>query len=158
MKHHFLLLCIGLVISTNAPAQVWATATSIHQTNGRVIVFRYIKDFRPGFSKSIQPVRVILAWRYQSDNGMPALVERQRMDAMEDALEPVLEKDIFATLALVSTGENLREWTYYVKSEVEFMTRLNSALSGKPAFPIEVHAAPDPQWTTYETFKTGVKE
>lgn len=80
------------------------------------------------------------------------------MDAMEDALEPVLGKDNFATLALVSTGENLREWTYYVKSEGEFMARLNRALSGKPSFPIEVHAATDPQWTTYETFKTGVKE
>ena len=142
----------------NALAQVWATATSTHQTNGRVIVFRYIKDFRPGFTKTTQPVRVILAWKYQSDKGMPALAERQRMDAMEDALEPVLGKDNFATLALVSTGENLREWTYYVKSEGEFMAHLNRALSGKPPFPIEVHADTDPQWTTYETFKTGVKE
>lgn len=145
-------------MTTAVSAQVWETATSTHQTNGRVIVFRYIKEFSPGFKKSTQPDRIILAWRYQSERGMPVLEERQRMDAMEDALEPIVEKDNFATLALVSTGENLREWTYYVKSENEFMVRLNQALAGKPAFPIEVHTASDPQWATYETFRAGVKE
>lgn len=89
---------------------------------------------------------------------MPALEERERMDAMEDALSPVLEKDGFATLALVSTGENLREWTFYVKSEDGFMRRLNQALAGKAPFPIQVHMAPDPQWSTYETFRGGVRE
>ena len=89
---------------------------------------------------------------------MPSVEERKRMDAMEDALEPVLEKDNFATLALVSTGEGLREWIYYVKSEDGFMERLNHALTGHSEFPIEVSSAPDPKWSTYETFKAGVKE
>lgn len=43
------------------------------------------------------------------------------MNLLEDALESVLKEDGFATLALVSTGEDLREWTYYAKSEDEFM-------------------------------------
>jgi hypothetical protein len=63
-----------------------------------------------------------------------------------------------ATLALVSTGDNLREWTYYVKSETEFMVRLNYALVGVPAFPIEIHAVSDPDWDMYEKFKAGIKE
>lgn len=89
---------------------------------------------------------------------MPSVEERERMDAMEDALEPVLEKDSFATLSLVSTGENLREWVYYAKSEDEFLERLNLALKAHSAFPIEVHTASDPQWGTYEKFKAGIKE
>lgn len=84
--------------------------------------------------------------------------ERERMDAMEDALEPVLEKDNFATLSLVSTGENLREWVYYTKSEEEFLGRLNLALKDHSAFPIEVHTASDPEWSTYGKFQAGVKE
>ena len=80
------------------------------------------------------------------------------MDLMEDALEPQMEKDGFATLALVSTGENLREWTYYAKSEGEFMARLNKALAGKSAFPIDVHKAADPKWAMYEKFKAGVQK
>ena len=79
------------------------------------------------------------------------------MDLMDDALQPLMEKDVLATLALVSTGENLREWTYYAKSEREFMARLNRALAGKPVFPIEVHMAADPKWNMYEKFKAGVQ-
>ena len=73
-------------------------------------------------------------------------------------LEAVLKEDAVSTLALVSTGEGLREWTYYTKSETEFMARLNYALAGIAAFPIEIHAASDPDWDMYERFKAGIKE
>lgn len=89
---------------------------------------------------------------------MPSFDERERMDALEDALQPTLEKDGFATLALVSTGEDLREWTYYVKSKEEFVVRLNKALAGQSAFPIEIHSANDPTWGMYEKFRAGVRE
>jgi hypothetical protein len=80
------------------------------------------------------------------------------MNQLEDMLESVLKEDGFATLALVSTGEDLREWTYYTKSETEFMARLNYALAGVPTFPIEIQTASDPDWYVYERFKAGVKE
>lgn len=82
----------------------------------------------------------------------------QRMNQLEDMLESVLEKDGFATLAMVSTGEGLRDWTYYTKSETEFMARLNYALAGIAAFPIEIHTASDPDWDVYERFKAGIRE
>jgi len=141
-----------------ASAQTWATATSTNATNGRVIIFRYIDTFAPGFNKASQPVRAIIQWKYtiEANKGMPTVEERQRMDAMEDFLDPELEKDGFASLALVSTGERLREWIYYCKSEDEFMRRLNKALGGRPKVPIEVLLAPDAQWKSYEDFKHGV--
>lgn len=80
------------------------------------------------------------------------------MNVMEDALQTVLHQNHFATLALVSTGEDLREWTYYAKSEDEFMARFNFALAGMSAFPIEIHIAHDPEWVTYARFRSGVRE
>jgi len=80
------------------------------------------------------------------------------MNILEDALEPVLSQGNFATLALVSTGEDLREWIYYAKSEDEFFSRLNYATAGMPKFPIEVHTAFDPEWGTYEQFKDGLRK
>jgi hypothetical protein len=137
-------------------AQTFATATSTNQSNGRVIIFRYVDTFGPGFTKRTQPDQVILDWKYKSEKGMPSVEERQRMDELEDALAPAVENEGFATLALVSTGEDLREWIYYTRSQDEFLKRLNVALRGKPAYPIEIHSSADPSWTTYEKFKSGV--
>lgn len=80
------------------------------------------------------------------------------MNLLEDSLEPLLDQDHFATLALVSTGENLREWTYYAKSDEAFIQRLNLALAGLAVFPIEIHTAHDPTWSMYEQFKAGVND
>lgn len=136
----------------------WATAISKQETTGREIIFRYAKDFRDGFQKSNYPDRVILVWRYKSEKGMPSTSEREAMDLMEDLLEPLTQKSDQSVLALVSTGEDLREWTFYAKSEQQFLTALNKALAGRPPFPIEVHAAPDRRWSTYEQFRSGVRE
>jgi hypothetical protein len=149
---------ISLATPPDGDAAVWATATSTHATNGRTIIFRFVKEFRAGFKKSSLPDRVILVWRYESQSGLPDIEEREAMDRLEDLLAPVVEKPGFAMLTLVSTGENLREWTYYAKSEEEFLQALNSALVQQPRTPIAIHAAPDPKWSTYESFRKGMRE
>ena len=114
---------------------VWATAISTNASNGRKIIYRYAQELSPSFEPGSQPCRVIIVWRYSSDSGQPYTEEHASMNLLEDTLEPVLDRNHSATLVLVSTGENLREWTYYAKSEDEFMTRLNDALSGIRTFP-----------------------
>ena len=136
----------------------WATAVSTNSHNGRKIIFRYAEHLRPTFDRGSQPIRIIIVWKYKSENGQPIAEDNQRMILLEDALESALETDRFATLAMVSTGEDLREWTYYARSESEFMARLNYALAGMAAFPIEIHSASDPSWGVYEQFKAGVLE
>jgi hypothetical protein len=136
----------------------WATAISTNEQNGRRIVFRYVEELSASFDQACQPVRVIVVWKYQSENGQPTSADHKRMNELEDMLESVLNEDGFATLSLVSTGEDLREWTYYTKSEAEFMARLNYALAGMSAFPIEIHVASDPHWDVYERFRAGVKK
>ncbi|MBV1775657.1 DUF695 domain-containing protein [Burkholderiaceae bacterium DAT-1] len=145
-------------MSHSVNAQEWATAVSKNQHDGTAIIFRYVQTFEKDFSFDTQPDRVILVWRYVGENGMPSPQERNRMDELEDALENVIEKDGFSTLVLVSTGDNLKEWTYYAKSEQEFLERLNNALRGKDPFPIEIHAGPDPKWSTYTRFISGVEK
>src|ERR1700733_5907910 len=106
-------------MSVGSDVRSWATAISTNTNSGRRIVFRYAEQFAPDFDRVSQPVRIIIVWKYQSDSGQPVTQEHQQMNLLEDSLEPVLEQGRFATLALVSTGENLREWTYYAKSENE---------------------------------------
>jgi hypothetical protein len=138
--------------------RVWATAISTNADNGRKVVFRFAKEFDPSFDRTSQPLRVIIVWRYQSETGQPVAEEYQRMNELEDVLEQHLNQDHFSTLALVSTGEGLREWTYYAKSEAEFESRFDCAIVGAPDFPIEIHTALDPGWEMYEEFRAGLVE
>jgi hypothetical protein len=75
-----------------------------------------------------------------------------------DLLKPALESSWFATLAMVSTGESLRKWLYYVRSEAKFLGKLNAAIGREPRFPIEIHVAEDAKWSTYEKFRSGINE
>ena len=138
--------------------KVWATAIATRPSDGHRIVYRFIMEFAPEFNRSSFPERVILVWRYESTVGMPSTPDRESMDRLEDLLSPYVEASGLATLVLVSTGENLREWTYYTRSEAEFLAKLNGALEREQRYPIEVHSGPDPKWSTYEAFRQGVKE
>jgi len=136
----------------------WATAISTHADNGRKIFWRFAKEFSLDFDRTTQPDRIIIVWEYQSATGQPLPDEHARMNQLEDALQATLHQDSFSTLALVSTGENRREWIYYAESEGKFMNRLNLALENMPEFPIEIHIDEDRQWSTYDEFKAGVKQ
>jgi hypothetical protein len=149
---------LGVARAEDGDVTMWATATSKHETNGRMIVFRFAKDFRAGFDKGSLPDRVTLVWRYTSDSGLPVVVERQAMDRMEDSLEAALDRAGSAVLALVTTGGGVREWVYYVKSEQQFVKLLNHALAGSARFPIEIQTARDAQWAKYERFRRGIIE
>jgi len=146
------------IMAPDSEVQMWATAISTNANSGRKIIFRYAKQLSATLDRTSQPIRIIIVWKYQSDSGLPNAKDHQRMNLLEDTLESVLNGDRFATLALVSTGEDLREWTYYAKCENEFFDRLNNAFAGMPAFPIEIHTACDPSWAMYERFKAGVRE
>lgn len=136
---------------------VWATATATRSSDHRQIVYRFVKEFPPGFNRSSLPERAVLFWRYKSTDGMPSAAERALMDQMEDLLTSEIETSGLATLVMVSTGEDLREWTYYTKVESYFLSQLNRSLESHHHIPVEVHVTSDPNWKTYEAFMRAVK-
>jgi hypothetical protein len=145
-------------IDNDMTTTVWTTATSKNESNGRVIIFRYVRDFDKDFDRLDNPIRVIITWKYDSETGMPDADVREWMDSTEDALRSAVEEDEFASLVLVSTGENLREWTYYTRSGDGFMVRLNEALGGRPKVPVDIHIGEDSQWTMFYEFRCRVRE
>lgn len=154
-----LLLCFQAhAFAQSAVGAEWATAISSHPSSDRKIVLRYIKQFQPTFNRTLFSDRIIITWRYTSDSGMPSKADSERMNLLEDLLQPVTEGAGLAGLVLVSTGENLREWIYYAQSEESFFRALNSALAAQARFPVQIHAAKDSSWSTYERFRAGVRE
>ena len=161
MKRLFFLLVISMfaitVHATEDRAE-WSTAVATRPSDDRQIVYRYRSEFDQSFKRSAFPDRVIIAWRYKSSNGMPVTTERKAMDRFEDLLSPYVEQPSFSSLVIVSTGENLREWTYYTKSQQEFMVKVNEALRNVPRFPVEIDLWKDPEWKTYEDFRRSVQK
>jgi hypothetical protein len=80
------------------------------------------------------------------------------MYELEDRLAANVENTGRGRLVLISTGENVRLWTYYAKSDSEFRVALSGALVPARKFPIEVTSKLDPAWAEYERFKAGVRE
>jgi hypothetical protein len=136
---------------------VWSTAVTTRTSDGHRIIYRYRDEFGPSFKRSEFPDRVIIVWRYKSSTGMPATAEGKSMDRFEDLLAPHVETPKVSFLVIVSTGENLREWTYYTRSKEKFMSEMNEALRNVPRFPVEITLWTDPEWKVYEEFRRGVQ-
>lgn len=161
MKRLLVAIVVAMICATGSGAAeegaVWSTAVSTRPTDGHRIIYRYRSVFGPSFKRSLYPDRVIISWSYQSAEGMPSKSEREAMDRMEDLLAPYVEQTSLSTLVLVSTGEGLREWVYYAKSQEEFMAKFNQALHGLPRFPINIDLWKDPEWKRYEDFRSRVE-
>lgn len=155
-----MLMVAATAFARGEPLQqdVWATAISERPRDGRQVIFRYVKEFARPLDRSEFPHVVVLAWRYVSETGMPKGAAVDAMYELEDRLAAQIENSNRGRLVLISTGENIRLWTYYTKSGSEFRSALSAALIPESRFPVEVSSRPDPKWTEYERFKQGVQE
>jgi hypothetical protein len=151
-----LISMFAMTVQATEGRAEWSTAVATRPSDGHRMVYRYRSEFNQSFKRSSFPDRVTIAWHYKSSNGMPVATEREAMDRLEDLLSPHVEQPSFSSLVIVSTGENLREWTYYTRSQQEFLAKVNEALRNAPRFPIEIDLWKDPEWKAYEDFRRSV--
>lgn len=135
----------------------WSTATATRPSDGYVIVYRFAEDFASDFDKASQPDRVTITWKYAGGRGMPFVPERQQMDTFEDTLDRALGGREFATLALVRTGNDVRQRVYYTKSAEVFKFRMTAALSSTQLAGVDIEHAEDRTWSLHEQFRRSLK-
>ena len=143
-----------------ASKETWAIATARSNDGSRVIVYRFIDDLGPRVGeRASQRERITLHWHYDVDanNGMPPDTDKAGMDELEDLLDPVVDRDGFSNLALVTTGEGERLWIYYARSGADFRERMTRAVRGHGPYPVDVDVAADPGWTAYEDVVSTVR-
>jgi hypothetical protein len=150
--------CLVATASAQDGGKRWATAVATRPSDGHKMIYRYIEEFELGFDRHAFPERVTLEWPYRSDTGLPSPSDRQAMDRFEDLLSAKLQSrgPLSASLVVVSTGEGLRRWTYYVKSAEAFSADFSS-VSALDRVPVESHAEHDPGWISYEAFVRSVR-
>ena len=123
-----LLAMASALAQAQAPnADVWATAVAQHTSGGRRVIFRYVKEFGRLPDRTAFPYVVVQVWRYVSDTGLPQGPAVDAMYELEDRLAADVEDIGSGRLVLISTGENVRLWTYYTKSDSEFRAALSGA-------------------------------
>lgn len=146
------VFCCGLARADD----LWATAVAERQRDGWKIIHRFIDKLENPSEKLTYPMAVTLTWKYYGPNGLPAKPDTDAIYKLEELLHGRVEKRGEGKLALVSTGNNLRTWTYYVKSEGLFRKELADA-SAAVHLDFEISSRADPRWAQLEEIKKGVR-
>ncbi|UIY25257.1 DUF695 domain-containing protein [Rhizobium leguminosarum] len=153
--HEVFAAIIAWVFPMTANAEdTYFTATG-HE-DGKPLIFRSLKAVPAGVHEADLPNRVIILWRYQSDlNGMPGADANSAQTALEDALMP-MDVNESGRQILVVTGNNRKEWHWYVKDFDTWIAQLNQRLATSPVYPIEISHTYEPLWTSYKDFLVEV--
>jgi hypothetical protein len=135
----------------------WVVA-SADEDDHRVL-FRFRTIIPPGVVPSHYPELVNIYWPYDgaANNGMPDRAVHDRMVKLENTLDS-LEGPSTGFLVLSITGNNRKEWVWYVRKRATFMKAVNEILSGVERFPIEFAASSDPNWDNYRALLASVEE
>ena len=77
------------------------------------------------------------------------------MDSLEDTVERVAPSK--ATLAVVSTGNNLRRWVYYTESASNFIEAVRAVQSRAADVSLDFETAADPGWTFHDSLVRSIR-
>lgn len=71
----------------------------------------------------------------------------ESMIRLEDGLETIKGREKIYFDVYSVTGNNLKEFVFYIASREAFMNNFNAALNGHPAYPVEVNFYEDKEWS-----------
>lgn len=93
----------------------------------------------------------IVWWKYDgSDNdGMPLEETNARMIELEDALSTEFHGSPTSAWVFNRTGNNLKEFAYYISDRDHFIGELNRALASHARYPIEISFYDDSRWSEF---------
>jgi hypothetical protein len=120
------------------------------EEDGARVLFRFRQQIPTGVQTSRYPHVLNIYWRFdgRDTEGMPPSSILDHMGELEQRLDP-LEGEEFGYLVLCITGNNRKEWVWYVAEPAAFMKELNVAFAGAKQFPVEFEAALDPGWENF---------
>ncbi len=118
--------------------------------SGRPLILRMRQEIPAGIQPTDHPFQITIRWGYEdrSNNGLPVPAALERMNELEDHLEPIEGPDT-GFMVFSVTGDQRKEWIWYARDKAGFIQKLNEALAGCEPFPIEIYMADDPEWSAY---------
>jgi hypothetical protein len=154
------VIIIGVVLSMSS--QVNAEEKGII---GRVyeddmpVIYKFVNELPESEVRNQLAWLTVLSWKYDgaTNNGMPLEAENQRMIVLEDTIEDGIESDSILRHVYSRTGNNLKEFVYYIHDQEEFLASFNKAVDGHPQYPIEINFYEDGEWEDFKKLLNDFK-
>ena len=124
----------------------WFTALS-QNDNGQLITVSGRDELTEFVNSGKYNERAEVTWKYDGDEkGMPPESIAKQIEAVEEALRHVMEKDKLAITTAIYTGGGEKTWVFYTRTARVFGERLNEALASFELLPIPIYTEVDPGW------------
>jgi len=133
----------------------WGVATAMD--NDRPLIIRVRYSMPDWCDKSKFAALMAFSWPFESESGMPDSDTNEAQMKLEDIIEQHFEPKLVAALAVVVTGNGVKEWQLYANDKDAFMALVNSTFPVNQPFPIQIECQDDPEWQGYATFRNQMK-
>ena len=116
------------------------------------VVLKLVDEFPDEAVRSKFSWLTVISWKYDGseNNGMPLEEVNSGMIKLEETIEGSIETKGCCRHAYSRTGNNLKEFVYYIESKDEFLEVFNTALDSHPRYPIEINFYEDQQWEDFQ--------
>lgn len=139
------------------PERDWAVSLGKIGTNDVLIRFR--TSAPNGFSKNDYATLVHVIWPYEPESvtGMPTQHTYSLLRKFEQAIAP-LEREKLGVMMVAMTGNNARQWFFYIADLDKWAGKLNAILEAKQPCPIDIAYSAEPDWATYTDLMSNIKK
>ena len=150
---------LALLITFGVSVMAWSEETwSVGEAKikGKPVVYKFINEFPDKVTRHRLPWLTVVSWKYDgsSNNGMPPKEVNESMIKLEDGLETIKDRENLYLDVYSATGNNLKEFVFYIADREQFMANFNQALNGHPVYPIEINFYEDKEWSELEKLQS----
>jgi len=116
---------------------------------GRPVIYKFIDATPPASTRQTLPWLTIISWKYDDseNNGMPSSETNRKMIELEDTLEKLSDNNNAYLEVYSATGNNIKEFAFYIADRKTFMANLNEVLRNRPSYPIDITFYEDGDWS-----------
>ena len=127
--------------------ETWSVGQA--EVDDKPIVYKFISELPEEKTRKQMPWLTVVAWKYDGvgNNGMPPKEVNESINRLEDGLENIADRGSLYHMVYAATGNNLKEFVFYIADREKFMANFNQALKGHSAYPIEVSFYSDETWS-----------
>jgi hypothetical protein len=141
-----LLATLGVSLIATAE-ETWSVAEA--KIKGKPVVYKFMNELPDEKLRNNMSWLTVVSWKYDgsTNNGMPPKNLNDSMIQLEDGLEAITGREKIYFDVYSATGNNLKEFVFYITDREEFMNNFNKALNGHSAYPIEINFYEDKEWS-----------